>query len=231
MQFVDSDPMDAPPPETVDEAAARFRVPLRGFVPQPALTELGVSTVGSSRNGGPSILDSVGISYTLWRNPDDHDDPVNLADIPDALRESLDAEPVMPLPAWMLELRRLMRFPTLSEAVKTTRKGRLPESSGETTASVLVGHANHILTNSFRETRVRGGFPGQLESPIEERHLRPGSVRVDGADVPGLHLDTDPHIVALGADLGDSILSIVVDREHLPFVTLAFETRAAGEGL
>lgn len=229
MRFVRREPGDAPPPETVDGAAARLGLPLMGFVRQPSLTEFGVATEASSANGGPSILDSVGISYTLWRNPDDQNDPVNLADISDELRESLDAEPVMPLPAWMLDLRRLMHFPTLSEAVKTTRKGRLPEAFGETAASVLVAHANHILMNSFREERVRGGFPGHLESPIEERHLRPGSVRVDGADVPGLRLDTDPHVVALSADLGNSILSIVVDREHLPLVTLAFEKRASGE--
>ncbi|MDF2442393.1 MAG: hypothetical protein JWR01_596 [Subtercola sp.] len=222
MHFVDRDPMDAPPPETVDAAAARFGVPLMGFARQAALTEFGVSTVGSSSNGGPTSLDSVALSYTVWRRPDDHNDPVNLADLSVQMRESLDAEPVKPLPPWMLELRHLMHFPALWEGVLTTR---MPAVAGQTPESVLVAHANHILTNTFRDERVVDGFPGRLDSPVEQRHIQPASVRVDDADVPGLRIDTDPHVFALGADLGDRMLTTVVSRDHLPHLTLAFESR------
>ncbi|RFA07813.1 hypothetical protein B7R54_00245 [Subtercola boreus] len=222
MHFVDRDPMDAPPPETADAAAARFGVPLMGFARQASLTEFGVSTVGSSSNGGPTSLDSVALSYTVWRNPADPADPVNLADLTDALRESLDAEPIKPLPPWMLELRRLMHYPALWEGTLTTR---MPAAAGQTPEAVLVAHANHILTNTFRDERVVGAFPGQLDSPVEQRHIRPTSVRIDGVDVPGLGIDTDPHVYAVGADLGDRMLTAVVARDHLPYVTLAFETR------
>jgi hypothetical protein len=51
MHFADHEPMDIPPPPTVDTAAEMFGAPVIGFVAQPSLSELGVGTVGSSTNG------------------------------------------------------------------------------------------------------------------------------------------------------------------------------------
>ncbi|TXN28137.1 hypothetical protein [Lacisediminihabitans profunda] len=105
----------------------------------------------------------------------------------------------------------------------TTRVQNLP---WQTPQSTLVDHANHVLTNTFREERVRGGFPGELDSPVTERHIDYVAVSVDGIDVPGMRIDTDPHVFAVGAALGDRILTAVVARDHLQFVTLAFVTRS-----
>ena len=223
MHFADLDPMDFPPPPTVDTAADTFGAPVIGFLPQPSLSELGVATVGSSTNGGQVSLESLSISYTLWRNPQDHDDPVNLAELTVLERESLEEEPVRPLPAWMLEYRRLAHYPSLWEAVMTTR---VLDPARESPESVLIAHTNYVLTNSFRDQRVVGGVPGELDSSVAERHLERAGLSIDGIEVPGWRIDTDPHVYAVGADLGDRILTAVVARDHLAHVVIAFETRA-----
>ena len=227
MHFADVDPMDIPPPPSVDTAADQFGAPVIGFLTQPSLSEFGVSTVGSATNGGPAALDSLSISYTLWRNPQDHADPANLADLSTLERSALEEEPVRPLPAWMLEFRRLARYPSLWEAVMTTR---VPAEARQTATSVLVAHTNYVLTNTFRDQRVVGGVTGELDSPVAEHHLETVGVAVDGVDVPGWRIDTDPHVYSVGADLGDRILTAVVARDHLQFVNVAFQTRIRRTG-
>jgi hypothetical protein len=222
VHFSDLDPMDVPPPQTVDEVVRVFPVPVMSFVPQASLEEMGVGTVGYSSDGGPMILEAVTISYTLWRNPLDHDDPDNLAELDDTLRETLDAPPVRPLPDWMMTQRQLFRYPSLWEAVTTTR--RSPGS--ESLESTLVMHVNHILMNTFRDQRVTGGFPGELDDPVTKRHIQPAVVRIDGTDVPGVRIDTDPNVFAVGAALEGRFLTAVVARDHLPFVTVEFATRS-----
>ena len=223
MHLADIDPMDVPPPPTVDTAAKMFGAPVIGLLTQPSLVESGVATSGSSTNGGPVIPESLSISYTLWRNPQDHDDPVNLAELSSLERDALEEEPVRPLPDWMLQFRRLARYPSLWEAVMTTR---VLDPAWQTPQSVLVAHTNYVLTNAFRDQRVVGGVPGELDAPVAEHHLERVSVSIDGIDVPGWRIDTDPHVYSVGADLGDRILTAVVARDHLPHVNLAFETRA-----
>jgi hypothetical protein len=224
MYISDRDPDDFPPPETIDDVARIFTLPVMSFIPQPSLEERSIpSTTGSSSNDGARTLDSVAISYTLWRNPSDRKDSVNLANLSDPEREALDADPVGPLPQWMMEQRELMRYPMLWEAVMTTRASA---DDWQTPESTLVEHVNHILANSFRELRVVGGFPGELDSPVAERHIQAATVNIDRIDVSGMCIDTDPHVYALGAALDDLILTAVVAREHLPHVSLAFTTRA-----
>lgn len=202
-----------------------FTVPVMSLIPQPALEELAIpTTAGSSLNGADMSLDSVAISYTLWRNPRDRKDPANLAKLSDLLRASLDAAPARPLPDWMIQQRELMRYPMLWEAVMTTR---VSDDEWQRPESTLVAHVNHILTNNFRDLRVVGGIPGELDSPVTEHHIEAVTVRIDGIDVPGMRIDTDPHVYAIGASLNDRILTAVVARDHLPHVTVAFATRAA----
>ncbi|WP_166878807.1 hypothetical protein [Salinibacterium sp. ZJ450] len=50
-----------------------------------------------------------------------------------------------------------------------------------TPESTLVGHVNYILMNIFREQRVGGGFPGELDSPVTERHIEPATFPIDGS--------------------------------------------------
>ena len=223
MYVSDQDPHDIPPPPTIDEAAKLFGVPVMSFIAQPSLGELRfASTTGSSLNGGAGSLDSVAISYTFWRNPNERNDPANLVDLSESGREALDADPVKPLPDWMMEQRELMRYPMLWEAVMTTR---VAGDGWQTPESTLVGHVNYILMNSFHELRVTGGFPGELDAPVAERHIEAVTIPVDGVEVPGMRIDTDPHVYAVGAALNDRILTAVIARDYLPHVDLAFRTR------
>jgi hypothetical protein len=224
MHFSDINPEDIPPPPTVDEVAGLFSVPIMSFVSQPSLQELAVGTTGSSSNGGEMTLDSVTLTYTLWRNPGDREDPANLAELSDSERKALDAPPVRPLPDWMMERRELMRYPMLWEAVMTTR---VSDAEWQKPESTLVRHVNHVLMNTFREQRVVG-IPGELDSPVTERHIQPVAVPVDGVDVTGMQIDSDPNVYAVGATLGDRVLTAVVSRDHLAWVRMAFVTRRAG---
>jgi hypothetical protein len=49
MYISDRDPDDFPPPQTIDEVARHFAVPVMSFIPQPSLEEQPIpSTNGSS---------------------------------------------------------------------------------------------------------------------------------------------------------------------------------------
>ena len=230
MYISDQDPMDLPAPPTVDEVAASFRVPLMGFIPQSALTEVGVGSVGHSSNGGPTELQSVSVSYTLWRYSRDHTDPANLLELDDEQRAALDTPPLRPLPEWLMHMRELMRYPALWEAVMITRKaepghGEASEATSTSPQATLVAHVNHVITNAFRNERVTGEFPGELDSPVNERHIEQVDVVVDGVPVAGMRINTDPHVFAVGADLGDRVLTAVVARDYLEFVKMEFVTQ------
>jgi hypothetical protein len=194
------------------------------FAEQPSLTELGVGSMSSSTNGGPTTVDAVSLSFTLWRNPSDHDDPVNLADITDEMRRSLEQEPVRALPEWLLERRRLMRYPALWEAVTTTRI----DGERTTLTKELINHTNHILMNSFREERVVGSFPGELDSPVDENQVEYRSLLVDGVATPGIHINTDPHVFGFGVFLGDRLATAVIPRTFLDHINPALATRKLG---
>jgi hypothetical protein len=62
------------------------------------LGEGGIGVGSGTRNG---VLDSceASVSYTLWRNPDDPDDPVNLGELDEQQRRALEAAPAWPRPA------------------------------------------------------------------------------------------------------------------------------------
>lgn len=214
--FVDHSirPDDIPEPATPDGVARAFPVPLLTLTEQTSIEEYGVSTMSDGQG------QSATLSYTFWRNPLDHDDPTNLSDPPIEL-----GEPIGPLPDWLLRARDRMRFPMLWEIVRTTHTSERTQP-WHTPERALVDHANYVLMNTFREERMRGDFPGELDGRITETAIERGiPVVVDGADVPGMRIDTDPHVFALGADLGDRILTAVLPRDYLGLVDFTFRTR------
>lgn len=182
---------------------------------------------------GWTALTEATFSYTFWRNPADRTDPVNLADLPDAVRADLDAPPQRPLPEWMLRARERMRYPLLWDAVRTTHIADPSEAPWHTPAFALVEHVNYIVMNAFRDERVRAApdeFPGELLGAATERSIEHGiPVSVDGIPRPGMRIDTDAHVYGLGVALGDRILTAVFARERLPFLDLAFRTRPTAD--
>lgn len=124
-----------------------------------------------------------------------------------------------------------MRYPSLWEAVRTTYFS--DQSARQSAETALIEHLNYIVRDVFREERMRGEFPGNLFDEATEKHIQHGvAISVDGHTVPGMQIDTDPHVLGVPADLGDRILTAVLSREYLPAVRLEFVTRssAAAEG-
>jgi hypothetical protein len=229
MHFTGYLPEDAPDPRIAQaEIARRLPVPVMGFTPQPSLDDVHLE---NTETGGGSM--TFGLSYTLWRNPADHSDPINLADLDAEALRALGQPSPHPRPAWLLEMLERMRYPLLWEAVRTTWHRTPSELSAPPT--LLVAHAHHILTNRFREelglapdpTRRVPAHPARSSRLLTERAVRPRPpVDVDGAPRLALEIDTDPLIYALAVDLSPTAtLTAVIPRADLPHVTLAFASR------
>jgi hypothetical protein len=218
---------DAPDPRLEwAEQARRMPVPILGLVPQPHLEDWGAIGVGSSTRDG--VVDSweVSIGYTLWRNPDEPDDPANLAELDEQRRHALETDPPWPRPPWLVEQVRRMRHPMLWECVRT-RWCREPDTH-DTVPAVLVAHVNHVLLNQFRPTRGSDDAgPHHLDGAVDERCVETGiPVLVDGATRDGVRIDTDPDVYGVGADLGDhAVLTAAIPRDALTYVDIAFAVR------
>jgi hypothetical protein len=208
------------------EQARRLPMPVVGLVSQPHLEDWDAIGVGSGTRNG--VLDSceASVSYTLWRNPDDPDDPVNLAELDEQQRRALEVAPAWSRPQWLVEQVRRMRYPMLWECVRT-QWSREPGGS-DTVAARLVAHVNHILVNQFRQTRVVGDEPPyELDNPVDERCVEARiPVLVDGTVRDGNRIDTDPHVYGLAVGLDErTVLTAALPRDTLPYLRLAFAVR------
>jgi hypothetical protein len=219
---------DAPDPALDTLAKARrMPVPVYGLTPQRHVEDWDAFGVQSATHDGELDSCTVSVSYTLWRNPHNIHDPVNLARLDDETRRSLDSEVPWARPEWLLERVRRMHYPMLWECVRTSWH-REPEPR-DSIESELVSHVNYILVNSFRATRVDPasvhGFDG-LSGAVHEKCVEHGVVvRVDGFERSGIRIDTDPDVYGVGVALGGSLLTAVVPRDELRFIELSFETR------
>lgn len=226
MRFAGNAGSDRPAPPSIDDWAGLLPVPVLGLVQQASIEEFGGGSNAQTANG-VTLDRSVRISYTLWRFPEKKDDPRNLAELTDDMRRALDTPPPRALPEWLAEHRRRMRYPFLWDAVSTAwyspDSRRRPSVSEE-----LVEHVNYILMNKhpLPDDRSADGIPRPgAGSRVRESHVQPVDVTVNGRDVEGVHIDTDPYVYAVGADLGDRLLTAVFDHEHLPHLHLAFADR------
>lgn len=221
-------PEDAPDPRLErEEIVKAMPVPIIEFTAQPAIEFAGfsVTSSGSGSGGGGLNAMTVGISATLWRNPADKSDAVNLADLDDATRRSLDEVPPWPRPAWLIASVERMRYPMLWDAVQTTWHREQSERS--TLDALLVHHVNHILMNQFREEAGLDVHNWDAPGLASERVVRRGiDVFIDGELMPGAEIDTDPFVYAVGAKLSSGgTFTAVIPREHLPYLRLEFRQR------
>ncbi|GAB6858405.1 hypothetical protein [Microbacterium xylanilyticum] len=223
---------DAPDPRV--EMAERVRAlpfPVYGLAPQPTIEDL--DSLGYM--GGAWQI-TVAVNYTLWRNPEDLDDPVNLAELDEATRAELDRKPPWPRPRWIVEAAERMRYPMLWEAVRTTWAGEPSEYT--TLPQQLVQHVNHILMNRFRtELGMPTGPPSGPPSTDEPWRVRPSAVNpharieVDGEFVDAAEIDTDPLVYAIGVQLSPEVVAtVVIPRADLPFVRIALARCDSGSG-
>jgi hypothetical protein len=225
MEFAGTLPEDAPDPRRERaEALKAMPIPVIGFIEQRTLELADIGLVSQSDGTSFSMVTAVE-SSTLWRNPDDRSDPVNLAELDDATRRALDEVPPWPRPSWLIEEVERMRYPRLMEAVRTT--WHRDEWEFTKLESLLVHHANHILMNQFREELGLGIQDWDSPALTSARVVRHGvELVVDGSAVTGAMIDTDPFVYAVGAKLSNGgTLTAVVPREHLRYITLEFAAR------
>ena len=124
MRFAGFTPVDAPDPgDELRERVQGLGFGVAGFVGQPHLEDWGALGLSEQRLGAGNDAQleqaTVSRSYTLWRNPQDPHDPLNLSELGETTRRSLDEVPARPRPAWLLQRIERMRYPMLWEAVQT----------------------------------------------------------------------------------------------------------------
>lgn len=220
-------PEDAPDPrDKLAEQLKLLPVAVLGFVPQPTLEDAGdVAFQGSRDDRGYSMM-AASITYTLWRNPHDRADPVNLAGLDEHTRRAIEEVPPWPRPAWLVEQVQRRRYPQLWEAVRTTWHREPSERSA--VDRVLVGHATHILRNQFKSqlglSEDLGSRPASLDpSPVVTGKA---SLLINGVEVPGVEVDADPLVYGLGAALPDgAVVTAVLPRAELKHLQFHFTTR------
>jgi hypothetical protein len=221
-------PEDAPDPRV--EQAERLKlmpIPVMGLVSQPSLEDTDTVSLGYGQDDPGYSEMTASVTYTLWRNPMDHSDPINLADLDEQRRRAIEDAPPWPRPAWLVEQVERMRYPQLWEAVRTTWHRDSSERSS--VRSVLVDHANYILMNQYRRELGLSDSPWDQPAPaVTGRMVNDQvSVLVNGVEVPGAEVDTDPFVYGIGAELaGGGVVTAVLPRTELKRVQLQFTTRS-----
>jgi hypothetical protein len=228
MRFAGITPVDAPDPaEERRERVERLGFGVAGFIPQPHLEDWGALGLTEQRTGAGKDMQlehaTVSRSYTLWRNPRDPEDPLNLSELDETARRSLDEIPPWPRPAWLVQRVQRMRYPMLWEAVQTHWSGRREDA--RPAADLLVEHVQYVLNNQFR---VEHALPPAAEQPWSElvrvsgvQHGHP--VTVDGVERPGFLLDTDPFVIGIATTLDDGrVLTVAIPRAELPILRIEF---------
>ncbi|MBH0082222.1 hypothetical protein [Salinibacterium sp. SWN167] len=224
MHFTGVIPADAPDPRMQhEELVKQMPIPVIGLVAQSSVQSTSLAVNSATDSAGFSAM-SVSVSATLWRNPTDKTDPVNLEILDEHTRRAIEEVPPWPRPAWLIEQVESMRYPALWEAVQT--HWHRDESEVTDVGALLTQHANYILMNQFQKELGLDEQHGERRAPMPERRItRPTTVVIDGRIVDGVEVAPDPLIYAVGATLpSGGVVTAVFPRQHLPFITAEFAT-------
>lgn len=193
-----------------------------GLIRQPALDDDGDLGVSMGRDDSGLLECSVAITYTLWRNPGDRSDPVNLARLDDATRALVERP--TPRPPWIAERLESLRYPKLWEAVRTTWTREAPDATW--LADQLLQHLDHILMSQYMSEDVSSIVRG--DPPPERPHAvnHDATVQVDGVETPAVEVDSAAHRYAIGVRLSPTtVVTAVLPRDELRYIDIAFERR------
>ena len=220
-------PADAPDPRAEQaEHLKLMPIPVMGVVPQPSLENTNTVGLGYGQDDRGYSDTTASVTYTLWRNPNDRSDPMNLADLDEQTRRAIEDVPPWPRPAWLVEQVERMRYPQLWEAVQTT--WHRDSSERYSVSRVLVDHVNYILMNQYRHELGLRGNPWDQPAPTVTDLMVNGhvTVLVNGVDVPGAEVNTDPFVYGIGAGLaGGGVVTAVLPRAELKRIQIQFTTR------
>jgi hypothetical protein len=221
-------PEDAPDPRV--EQAERLKlmpIQIMGLVPQPSLEDTDSVGLGYGQDARGYSDMTASVTYTLWRNPIDRSDPINLADLDEQTRRAIEDVPPWPRPAWLVKQVKRMRYPQLMEAVRTT--WHRDRSERTSTRSVLLDHVNYILMNQYRQELGLGGNPWDQHAPtgIDLMFNDQVTVLVSGLEMPAVEVDTNPFVYGIGTELpGGGIVTAVLPRAELNRIQIQFTTRS-----
>ncbi|MFG6277722.1 hypothetical protein [Microbacterium sp. 5K110] len=223
MEFGGTVPIDAPDPGTASDIRLRaIPFPVFQLRPQRSLTR--VPMTGFTEMGGPNGADEVSVqfTYTLWRYPDDRSDPRNEIEVDERTRRAIEGDPPGGRPAWLKEQARIFLYPMLWEATRTTWHAS-PDRDRHSLAQQLLDHTNHFLRNSFREELGLPAGPTTADAwKVKASAVADSSISVDGEERPGVHIDTDPFVYAVGVRVNEHVVcTTVLPRDSLPFLTLS----------
>lgn len=219
---------DAPAPRVGQaERLKLMPIPVMGLVPQPSLEDTDAVGLGYGQDARGYSEMTASVTYTIWRNPNDYSDPMDLADLDEHTRRAINDVPPWPRPAWLVEQVERLRYPQLWEAVRTT--WHRDPSERASVRRVLVDHVNYILMNRYRQELGLSGNPWEQPAPAVNDRMVNGqvSVLVNGAEVCGAVLNTDPFVYGIGAELaGGGVVTAVLPRAELKRIQVQFITRS-----
>ncbi|MGX9899955.1 hypothetical protein ACW0JT_08590 [Arthrobacter sp. SA17] len=201
-------------------------IPVMGLVPQPSLEDTDTVGVGYAQDVRGYSEMTASVSYTIWRNPADRSDPVNLADLDEQTRRAIEDIPPWPRPAWLVEQVKRMRYPQLWEAVRTTWHRNSSERSS--VSSILIDHVNYILMNQYRRELGLSDKSWEQPGPAVTDLLvnDQATVFIDGVGVPAEEIDTAPFVYGIGAELpGGGVVTAVLPRAELKRIQIQLTTR------
>jgi hypothetical protein len=220
-------PEDAPDPRVeLAEQLKLMPIPVMGLVPQPTVEDTNDFALAYGQKADGYTDMAAAITYTVWRNPNDRSDAVNFADLDEQTRRAIEDAPSWPRPSWLVEQVERMRYPHLWEAVRTT--WHRDASERYSVHRVLVDHVNYILTNQYRQELGLSDKPWEDPAPpATDRMVNgPVNVLVDGVEVTGMEIDTDPFVYGIGAELpAGGILTAVFPRAELKHIRVQFTAR------
>lgn len=200
--------------------------PVVGLIAQSALEDNEDLSISDGRDSAGLVDFTVGITYTLWRNPADRSDPVNLAMLDDHTRALIERGTAWPRPSWLIERMERMRYPQVWEAVRTTWSREVSEHTK--LSHQLAAHVDYIVANRYRDETDRAHL---ADRPRAARDLAESlntdvSVLVDGVPTPAAEIDADPRVYAIGVQLKPAIVvTAVLPRDELRYIEIAFATR------
>ncbi len=193
-----------------------------GLVRQPALDDDDDFGVSMGRDDSGLVDFSAAITYTLWRNPADRSDPINLARLDDATR-ALFERPT-PRPPWLAERLESLRYPKLWEAVRTTWTREAPGASW--LADQLLQHLDYILMNQYDADEDDSTDPGDPPPDRPPAMNHDATVRVDNVETPAVEVDSDAHLYAIGVRISPTtVATAVLPRDELRYIDIAFQRR------
>ncbi|WP_326962244.1 hypothetical protein [Arthrobacter sp. MP_M7] len=95
--------------------------------------------------------------------------------------------------------------------------------------SVLVDHVNCVLTNQYRQELGLSDNPSDQAAPAVTGRMTNDqvSVLVNGVDVPGAEVDTDPFLYGIGAEpAGGGVVTAVLPRNEPKLIRVQFTPRS-----